>query len=520
MQSQTIKKVVTEEEKPPGASVGAGRGSGGRKVFGISVPPSHADAALGGAQVFREEEYWECVAAYSDLLSLGSPHASKTVEEAGDKLRQAIQIGKKIGGGGQCSAHGIDVVDRIGGFVEKYNRLAKLKREMDLMELEALLGAQRQKPDLRKPQGSTGIIQAQWFIGEGRAQRLLQHGLTKLEEAVAELLASVESGTEKYVYLKAQIEHMRQTLSETIPRWVDEELGPKNPEGIPYALTGPGAKQRYMNYIDAWVLRMVAGTMETLSAMDEGPVIIEAPKERIAIEVPTERPRYVPLSETTRPLDVERSPFDSMVGHARTEPYQPEPPGPRERTLVVQPDAEPLFRPLRETSVPAEVGRIGEEKVVQLQDLSPMAYFHEHADILAENYPLVLPKLKATFIRQAAEMVSLWGTNAALRFLEGQLEAIQAIGERRGEVVPRSTPFTRTPPFDSALFTVQSEALLAKHPEVIGSLARAFITQATELGRLEGTEAALRHLESQLKSISRAARVRSSIAVHKIFGEQ
>ena len=86
--------------------------------------------------LYKNASYSECTECYAKLLDLGDPHESKTYQQAKKKADKAIALAKKVDGGGECSQYGMDVVNLVGAFVEKAERLWKLKKELYEEKLE------------------------------------------------------------------------------------------------------------------------------------------------------------------------------------------------------------------------------------------------------------------------------------------------------------------------------------------------------------------------------------------------
>lgn len=79
---------------------------------------------------YQHSGFGACAEAYSRLLQLGDPHSSTVYSEAKLKADKAVGIAKEIGGGVDCNRFGILVAQLVNEFVEKAERLWKIRKEM------------------------------------------------------------------------------------------------------------------------------------------------------------------------------------------------------------------------------------------------------------------------------------------------------------------------------------------------------------------------------------------------------
>ena len=82
------------------------------------------------ADLYAKADYKECADCYAKLLELGDPHGSTKYEQAKKKADDAVAIAKSIEGGIQCKKYGILVAELVAAFVDKAERLFKLRKGM------------------------------------------------------------------------------------------------------------------------------------------------------------------------------------------------------------------------------------------------------------------------------------------------------------------------------------------------------------------------------------------------------
>jgi len=103
---------------------------------GIAIKKIFGATSEYAGDLYKNASYIECAECYAKLLDLGDPHASKTYYQAKKKADKAIALAKKVDGGGECNQYGMDIVNLVGAFVEKAERLWKLKKELYEEKLE------------------------------------------------------------------------------------------------------------------------------------------------------------------------------------------------------------------------------------------------------------------------------------------------------------------------------------------------------------------------------------------------
>jgi len=138
-------------------------------------------------------------------------------------------------------------------------------------------------------------IYAQWYIGPGRAEDLLEYGLETLTAFVDPLYRENFEGTPSEAWFWDRIREIEQTLRTIIPTWIDEEEGPTDEEGTPLYRTGRGAKARYQAYIVTWIEGLL-NALKKVVPIESVPVEI-SPVE--TIPVPHAPPPLIPAVQPT-----------------------------------------------------------------------------------------------------------------------------------------------------------------------------------------------------------------------------
>jgi len=240
--------------------------------------------------------------------------------------------------------------------------------------IRRLFGSDLQWP-LYDPTKGFETYYADWYIGKGRARALADYALDKFDTLIAQHTLTPEQ--------EAKAKTARNLIEQKVLSWQDEDLGPKTPEGIPLSKTGPGAKQRYLDYIDTWIAQMVNSLVT--GELPEQPSKVP---EQVKTTTPT-----TPKSETTSPV-----------------------PNPETTSSAPKPET------ASKENMPAPAHRSSEE-----------AKFDAEAEKITKE-PWLVPQLKETLIEQARKLLPFLGLEDTLDFLRQQVESIGYFGRKHGDI--------------------------------------------------------------------------------------
>ena len=113
---------------------------------------------------------------------------------------------------------------------------------------------------------SPSYYYADWRLGPSRIAGLTEYALNALEAEANRVYQKEFKGTPKEQWFLGRVENLKNVIRATVPTWRDESLGPTDESGTPLFKIGRGAKHAYLNYIDGWVKRMIAGLVSEAKA--------------------------------------------------------------------------------------------------------------------------------------------------------------------------------------------------------------------------------------------------------------
>jgi len=129
---------------------------------------------------------------------------------------------------------------------------------------------------VRKLFGAAPLQYVDWYIGEKRAQGLVDFAVNALGERVGPLIPRAIEGNQGN-WLESKVAEIRNVLENEIITWMDEEKGPRDESGVPLSATGAGAKKRYEAFILVWIDGIVRDLTTELEQKITGPISFEAP---------------------------------------------------------------------------------------------------------------------------------------------------------------------------------------------------------------------------------------------------